>query len=57
MGRINIEALAQRERCGIIVDGRIRRGIMYRYWSIGEASDELLNVAYAERARSGGAKV
>lgn len=56
MRRVDVEALPERERDGVVVERRVGRGVVHGDRGVGEACNELLDPADALHARDGGAE-
>ena len=56
MRRVHIQAVVQRERHRVVVQGRVRGRVVRRDGRVREPRDELLDVADALHARYGGAE-
>ena len=56
MRRVHIQAVVERERHRVVVQGRVRARVVRRDGRVREPRDELLDVADALHARDGGAE-
>ena len=50
---VDVEALVERERLGVVVERRVGGGVMGRYGGMSETSEQLLDITDALRARDG----